>query len=87
MLSAIANATKFVQNCKNLPKSTQRQNFEIPSKIKILVFLKNKKITYRRGTRACFLCLDFQSKIFLYAIFIVKKRPLYVNFSIPLCAK
>jgi hypothetical protein len=44
MLSAIANATKFVQNCKNLPKSTQRQNFEIPSKIKILVFLKNKKI-------------------------------------------
>jgi hypothetical protein len=31
--------------------------------------------------------LDFQSKNLSYAIFIVKKRPLYVNFSIPLCAK
>jgi hypothetical protein len=32
-----------------------------------------------------FLPLDFQSKNFSYAIFIVKKRPLFVNFSIPLC--
>jgi hypothetical protein len=39
---------------------------------------------YRRGTRACFHRSDFQSKNFSYAIFIVKKRPLYVNFSIPL---
>jgi hypothetical protein len=39
---------------------------------------------YRAGTRACFHHLDFQSKNFSYAIFIVKKRPLYVNFSIPL---
>jgi hypothetical protein len=29
--------------------------------------------------------LDFQSKNFSYAIFIVKKWPLYVNFSIPPC--
>jgi hypothetical protein len=29
--------------------------------------------------------LDFQSKNVSYAIFIVKKRPLYVNFSIPPC--
>jgi hypothetical protein len=28
---------------------------------------------------------DFQSKNFSYAIFIVKKRPLYVNFSIHPC--
>jgi hypothetical protein len=41
----------------------------------------------RGGTRACFHHLDFQSKNFLYAIFIVKKWPLYVNFSIPLCEK
>jgi hypothetical protein len=40
---------------------------------------------YRGGTRACFYRSDFQFKNFLYAIFIVKKkRPLYVNFSIPL---
>jgi hypothetical protein len=38
---------------------------------------------YRAGTRACFHRLDFQSKNFSYAIFIVKKQPLYVNFSIP----
>jgi hypothetical protein len=38
---------------------------------------------YRAGTRACFPRLDFQSKSFSYALLIVKKRPLYVNFSIP----
>jgi hypothetical protein len=38
----------------------------------------------RRGTRACFHHLDFQSKNFPYVIFIVKKQPLYANFSIPL---
>jgi hypothetical protein len=35
------------------------------------------------GVRACFHCSDFQSKNFSYVISIVKKRPLYVNFSIP----
>jgi hypothetical protein len=40
----------------------------------------------RRGTRACY-HLDFQSKNFSYAIFIVKRRPLYVNFSLPLGGK
>jgi hypothetical protein len=39
---------------------------------------------YRGGTRACFHSLDFQSKNVSYAIFIFKKRPLHVNFSIPL---
>jgi hypothetical protein len=33
---------KTAQNCQNLPKSAQRQNFEIPPKIEILVFFKNK---------------------------------------------
>jgi hypothetical protein len=41
----------------------------------------------RRGFRACFHRLDFQSNDFSYAIFIVKNRPLYVNFCIPLCGK
>jgi hypothetical protein len=40
---------------------------------------------YRGGSRPCFHYLDFQSKIVSYAIYIVKKRPLYVNFSIPPC--
>jgi hypothetical protein len=40
---------------------------------------------YRGGTRAYFHRSDFQCKNFSYAIFIVKKRRLYVNFSIPPC--
>jgi hypothetical protein len=37
----------------------------------------------RRGTRICFHRLDFQCKNFSYATFIVRKWPVYVNFSIP----
>jgi hypothetical protein len=43
MLSATVNAAKSAQNCPNLPKSAQRCSFEIPPKIEILVFFKNKK--------------------------------------------
>jgi hypothetical protein len=38
------NLPKIAQNCQNLPKATQSWNFEIPPKIKILVFLKNKNL-------------------------------------------
>jgi hypothetical protein len=41
----------------------------------------------RGGTKAWAHHLDFQSKNFPYAFFNVKKRPLYVNFSIAHCAK
>jgi hypothetical protein len=44
MLSATINAANSAQNCQNLSKSTQRQNFEIPPKIEILVFFKNKNL-------------------------------------------
>jgi hypothetical protein len=44
MLSATANAAKSAQNCPILPKFAQRRNFEIPPKIEILVFLKNKNL-------------------------------------------
>jgi hypothetical protein len=43
MLSDTANAAKSAQNCPKLPKSAKRRNFEIPPKIEILVFFKNKK--------------------------------------------
>jgi hypothetical protein len=78
---------KTAQNYQNLPKSAQRQNFKIPPKIEILVLFKNNNSMYRGGNRACFHRSDFQSKNFSYAIFIVKKRPLYVNFSILPCGK
>jgi hypothetical protein len=42
MLSATANAVKSAQNCQNLPKFAERQNFEMPPEIEILVFFKNK---------------------------------------------
>jgi hypothetical protein len=35
--------SKFAQNWQNLPKSVQRQNFEMPPKIEILVFFFIKK--------------------------------------------
>jgi hypothetical protein len=44
MLLAAANATKSAQNYQNLPKFAQKRNFEIPPKIEILVFLKNKNL-------------------------------------------
>jgi hypothetical protein len=76
------NLPKAAQSCQKLLKSVQRQNFEMPPKIEILVFSKIKISTYRRGTRAYFHCLDFQSKNFSYAIFIVKKWPLFVSFIV-----
>jgi hypothetical protein len=42
MLSATMNAGQSTQNCPKLPKFAQRQNFEMPPNIKILVFFKNK---------------------------------------------
>ena len=67
--------------CLKLPKIAQiYQN--LPKDETLKFHQKSIKIPlYRRGNRACFHRLDFQSKNFSYAIFIVKKRPLYVNFS------
>jgi hypothetical protein len=42
MLSATINAANSTQNCQNLPKFAERQNFEIPPKIEILVFFENE---------------------------------------------
>jgi hypothetical protein len=87
MLSATVNAGKTAQNCQNLPKSAQNESLKFCQKSRFLCFSKIKISLCRGGTRACFHRLDFQSKIFSYAIFIVKKRQLYVNFSIPPCGK
>jgi hypothetical protein len=40
---------------------------------------------YRGSNRVYVHGLDFQYNKYLYVFFIVKKRPLYVNFSIPPC--
>jgi hypothetical protein len=70
--------------CPNLPKD---ETLKFHQKLRFQYFPKIKISMYRGGNRACFHYSDFQSKNFLYAIFIVKKWPLYVNFSIPLGGK
>jgi hypothetical protein len=83
-ISALLWASSQPLQCSNfLPKTAHRKNFEIQPKIEILVFFKNKISTCKGGIRACFHHSDFQSKNCSYAIFIVRKRPLYVNFSMP----
>jgi hypothetical protein len=94
MLSTTSIVAEFAQNCPKLPtfvkiypKIISWRNFEIPPKIEIFIFFKKKNPTSRRRTKACSHCLDFQYSNFLYAFLIVKKWPLYVNFSIPPCGK
>ena len=70
------------KTAKIYSKTTSFMNFEIPPKIEILVFLKNKKssIIYRRGTKACICHLDFQYKFF-YMRFLLSKTSLYMWLS------
>jgi hypothetical protein len=91
MLSATTNAVECAQNCQNLPNSAQIQlatwTWKYHQKIKILVFSIYINSICRRGTKAYAYHSNFHYKNFSYAFFFVKKPPLYVNFSIPLCAK
>jgi hypothetical protein len=94
MLSATVNAGKSAQICPKLPKTAKfcqnlpkDETLKFRQKSRFQCFSKIKISMCRGGTRACFHRLDFQSKNFSYAIFIVKKWPLYVNFCIPLCGK
>jgi hypothetical protein len=74
-----------------LPKSAHRQlvqkTLKFHQKLRFWFSSKKKTSTCRGGTKAWAHHLDFQSKNFPNAFFNVKKRPMYVNFSIPLCAK
>jgi hypothetical protein len=79
-LSATVNAANSAQMPKN-------ETLKVHQKSRFQYFSKQKNSMCRGGTRVCFQSLDFQSKNFSYAIFIVKKRPLYLNFSIPYCGK
>jgi hypothetical protein len=44
MLSTTVNAVDLPKTAQKLPQLAQRQNFEIPPKFEILVFLKNKNL-------------------------------------------
>jgi hypothetical protein len=88
------NLPKSAQNFLNLskiakifPKTISSRNLEISTKIEILIIFKKITSMCRGDTKAWARRLDFQSKNFPYAFFGVKKRPLYVNFSIPPCEK
>jgi hypothetical protein len=70
---------------KIYPKKISTRNFEISPKVEILVFFQKENSINTGGTKAWAYRLDFQSKNFPNAFLNVKKRPLYVNFSISLC--
>jgi hypothetical protein len=55
-----------------------------PLSVPALVGIEDNYLIGRRNTTINW---DFEYNDFLYGFYIVKNRPLYVNFSIPLCAK
>jgi hypothetical protein len=70
------NLPKTTQNCPNLSKSAQRWNFEIPPKIKILVFFKNKKeLRVEEALEHVFIVRIFNPIIF-YMLFLLSKNGL-----------
>jgi hypothetical protein len=84
MLSTTFNEQNLPKSAKICQNLLEDETLKYHQKSRFLYFSKNKS-TYRGGTRACFQHSDFQSKNFSFATFIVKKQPLYVNFSIPPC--
>jgi hypothetical protein len=76
MLSATVNAANSAQNCKNLEKSAQRRNFEIPPKIEILVFFhKTKFVGIEEALEHVFTIWIFNPRI-LYVSFLLSKNGL-----------
>jgi hypothetical protein len=89
MLLATNYSAECAQNCpkspnfaKIYPKTISLRNYEIPPKIEILIFKKEKeKLQYIEEEP------NFQYNTFSHVFFIVKILPLYVNFNIPPCGK
>jgi hypothetical protein len=79
--------SKICPSLTKLPKFAQRQNFEISPIIEILVFFKKIKILCVKEALEHVFTIGFSIQEFFICYFIVKNWPLYVNFSIPLCAK
>jgi hypothetical protein len=91
MFSATMDAAKSAQICPKVLKFAQKQlawrTLKYHQNLRFYSFLKKKKSLCRGGTKVYAHRLDFQYIEFPYAFFIVKKLPLYVNFSIPSCGK
>jgi hypothetical protein len=69
------------------PKTISLRNFEIPPKIEILVIYLFKKIaSVKKALKQVPTVWTFNTRIFPMPI-VLSKNVLYVNFSIPLCAK
>jgi hypothetical protein len=83
----LGHAVSHCQCSKICPKLPKNETLKFHQKSRFQYFSKIKIRKCRGCTRACFHRSDFQSNNFTYAIFIVNKRPLYVNFSIPPCGK
>jgi hypothetical protein len=92
MLSTTVNLPKSTQNYPKLPKSAQKQlawgTLKYHQNFGFRFFKIKIKFVRKRGDIKAFAYhLDFQYKIVLHVYFIVKKLPLYVNFSISPCGK
>jgi 4-hydroxy-3-methylbut-2-en-1-yl diphosphate synthase IspG/GcpE len=75
MLSATVNAANSAQNCQNLQNSAQQRNFEIPPKIEILFFHKQKFECVEEALEHVFTVWIFNPRI-LYMSFLLSKNGL-----------
>jgi hypothetical protein len=69
------NLPKFAQICPTLPKFVLRQNFEVPPKIKILVFFKKIILHLEEALEHVFLVRIFNPRIFIM-LFLLSKNGL-----------
>ena len=72
---------------KSAQNQLNRRNFKNSPKFEIVFFSGFVFSVGKQGTKARSHRPDFQSNNFLHAFFIIKKGPLYLNFSIPPCKK
>jgi hypothetical protein len=84
-----AIVAKSTQNYQILSKSAQRQlawrTLKYHQKLRFYFFSTYKKSCIWRLHKSIHSPFEFSIQLFFKCLFIVKKRPLYVNFSIPPC--
>jgi hypothetical protein len=83
MMLAIANVAISAQNCLKLPNQLVQETLKFHQKLRFWLFSCVEGAPNHVHTVWIFKL----PKNFPYAFFNVKNQPLYVNFSIPLCAK
>jgi hypothetical protein len=88
MLSATVHAVESAQNCPKLPKfakicpkTIKLTNLEMPPKIEISVFFKNKNFYVQRKQYSIFLLFGFSVQQFLKCLFYCQKMAFVCEFQ------